>query len=147
MWGEIPLINCVTNLYVTAIFICECSSIPDWLTMIVRSQVPVQCRWNCLMELKVSCWSSKSADGALIQLMEVMISWWSSNSIGDLIKSADLGHPRWSLYQVFLVLFINDSMGIDVGKLLSNPLMSPEQQDFLSFYLHLYLLVFYQWNL
>ena len=36
--------------------------------------------------------------------MEVMISSWSSNSIGDLIKSADLGHPRWSLYQVFLVL-------------------------------------------
>ena len=22
-------------------------------------------------------------------------------------KSADLGHPRWSLYQVFLVLFLN----------------------------------------
>ena len=37
--------------------------------------------------------------------MEVMISWWSSYSICDLIKSADLGHPQWSLYQVFLVLF------------------------------------------
>ena len=81
-----------------------------------------------LMELKVSWWSSNSADRALIQEMEIMISWWSSNSIGDLIKSADLGHPRWSLYQVFLVLFLlilNSSISYYFTSILPSSLFLP----------------------